>query len=172
MSGSNLDQSLGFLVHDVARLWRKRFEQRAKALGLTRAQWQALAHLKFHQGINQSGLAEILEIEPITVARLIDRMEEAGWVERRPDPADRRAYRLYMTARAQGVLDAMRELGDAVRGEALSGFGRDEQTAVFDLMSRIRRNLTDTVLRRGRNSRAPRAVEAIEDALESHACLP
>ena len=81
------ERSFGFLLHDIARLLRKRFDQRARALGLSRSQWQVLAHLSRHEGINQSGLAEILEIENITLGRLVDRMGEAGWVERRPDPS-------------------------------------------------------------------------------------
>src|SRR5207237_4472081 len=96
-----LDVALGFLSHGIARLIRKRFDQRARGLGLTRAQWQVLAHLARHEGINQAGLAEILEIEPITLGRLIDRMEEAGWVERRQHPSDRRARQLYLTAQAE-----------------------------------------------------------------------
>ncbi|HEX6842884.1 MAG TPA: MarR family transcriptional regulator, partial [Stellaceae bacterium] len=78
------ERSFGFLLHDIARLMRKRFDQRARSLNLSRAQWQLLVHLSRHEGITQSGLAEILEIENITVGRLVDRMEEAGWVERRP----------------------------------------------------------------------------------------
>src|SRR5207302_9486649 len=91
MTRHELDSSFGFLLHDIARLMRKRFDQRARNLNLTRAQWQVVAHLARHEGINQAGLAEIIEIEPITLGRLIDRMEEAGWVERRPNPSDRRA---------------------------------------------------------------------------------
>jgi len=76
----------GFLLHDVARQLRKRFEQRAKCLGLTRSQWQTLAHLSNNEGIHQAGLAEILEIEPITLVRILDKLEERGLVERRRHP--------------------------------------------------------------------------------------
>jgi MarR family transcriptional regulator for hemolysin len=85
----NNNPTLGFLLHDVARLLRKRFEQRAKSHGLTRSQWQALAYLSKNEGIHQSGLAEILEIEPITLVRILDRLAERGLVERRPHPTDR-----------------------------------------------------------------------------------
>src|SRR5689334_8600395 len=121
MPNAELDRSFGFLLHDIARLLRKRFDQRARGLGLTRAQWQVLAHLARHEGINQTGLAEILEIAAITLGRLIDRMEEAGWVERRPHPGDRRARLLYMAAKARPVFDEMRASGDLVRKEAMSG---------------------------------------------------
>src|ERR1700751_1352951 len=112
MSHPELDRSFGFLVSDVSRLLRKRFDQRARTLGLTRAQWQVLAYLARYEGINQTGLADILEIEPITLARLIDRMEEAGWVERRAHPSDRRARQLYLTEKAEPIFARMRALGE------------------------------------------------------------
>src|SRR5215207_31713 len=96
------EPTLGFLVHDVARLLRKRLEQRARAagIGLTRAQWQALANIARCEGINQAGLAAILDVEPITLGRLLDRMEASGLVERRHDPRDRRQRNLFLTERA------------------------------------------------------------------------
>ena len=83
------EHGFGFLLHDIARLLRKRFDQRAATLGLSRAQWQVLAHLHRHEGINQSGLADILEIQGVTLGRLVDRLEAAGWVERRRGSAGR-----------------------------------------------------------------------------------
>ncbi|MBT6882724.1 MAG: MarR family transcriptional regulator, partial [Rhodospirillaceae bacterium] len=85
-----MERSLGFLMADVSRLMRKRFDRRAHALGLTRAKWRVLARLRRREGINQTALADILEIEAITMGRHIDRLEENDWVERRPDPEDRR----------------------------------------------------------------------------------
>ena len=79
----HLDRNLGFLLHDVARLMRKRFEQNARELGLTRSQCSVLAHLARHDGIQQGALAEILEVEPITLTRLVDRLEEMGLVAAR-----------------------------------------------------------------------------------------
>jgi DNA-binding MarR family transcriptional regulator len=151
MTNPDLDRSFGFVLHDVARLMRKRFEQRAKSLGLTRAQWQMLAQLQRHEGINQSGLAELLELEPITVARLIDRMEEAGWVERRPDPGDRRAHRIFMTERARPVLAQLRAMGEAVRNSALSGLAATDRERLLDALLHIRANLAE---------RGPRAAAA------------
>lgn len=81
---------LGFLLHDVARLLRKRFEQRARGKGLTRTQWQTLAFLSKNDGIKQRHLADILEVEAITLTRILDRLVEQGLVERRPHPTDRR----------------------------------------------------------------------------------
>jgi MarR family transcriptional regulator, transcriptional regulator for hemolysin len=81
---NNPDRNLGFILHDAARLLRKRFEQKARGLGLTRSQWQVLAHLARHEGIHQGALAEILELEPITLVRILDRLQAAGLIERRP----------------------------------------------------------------------------------------
>src|SRR5258706_1021756 len=82
--------TLGFLLHEVARLLRRRFEQNARGSGLTRSQWQVLAYLALNEGINQSGLADLLEIEPITLGRIVDKLQILGLIERRPDPSDRR----------------------------------------------------------------------------------
>ena len=143
MRNPPLDRSFGFLLHDVARLVRKRYEQQARPLGLTRAQWQVLAYLQRHEGINQSGLAELLELEPITIARLLDRMEEAGLVERRADPADRRARRLFLTERARPMLERGRAVGDEVRAEACAGFDAVERERLVDMLLRVRANLSE-----------------------------
>src|SRR5690348_13133430 len=84
------ERSFGFLLYDAARLLRRDFDRRARRIGLTRAQWSVLANLVRNEGVNQAGLADIMEIQPITLVRLLDRLEEAGWIERRPDPTDRR----------------------------------------------------------------------------------
>ena len=143
MTQPALDRSFGFLLHDIARLMRKRYEQRARPLGLTRAQWQVLAHLQRHEGINQSGLAELLELEPITVGRLIDRMQEAGLVERRADPADRRAHRLFLMERARPLLDHCRALADTVYDEAFAGIAGGAREHLIDVLMRVRGNLSE-----------------------------
>src|SRR5258706_2546827 len=97
------NRSLGALVGDVARLLRKRFDQRAKDLGLTPAQYYLLAKLSRDEGINQVGLADLLEIEPITLARLVDRMEAGGLIERRADPAELRPRPLCLTSKSHLV---------------------------------------------------------------------
>src|SRR5262249_22367689 len=108
-------KGLGFLVHDVGRHLRRKIDQRAQAIGLTSAQWRVLAavartELQNQEPLNQAGLAEQLEVEPITLSRLIDRMESAGLIERRADPADRRAYRLYLTEAARPVVADFRAI--------------------------------------------------------------
>ena len=100
-------ESLGFLLNDMSRIMRKRFDRRARDLGLTRAQWRVLTRLRMRQGINQTTLADWLEVEPITLARHIDRLEEKGWVERRSDPNDRRAWLLYLDDSVRPILDEM-----------------------------------------------------------------
>jgi MarR family transcriptional regulator, transcriptional regulator for hemolysin len=156
------ERSFGFLLHDIARLMRKRFDQRARALGLSRSQWQVLAHLSRHEGINQSGLAEILEIENITLGRLIDRMEEAGWVERRPDRRDRRARLLYMTEKVAPMMERMHALAEETRAEALAGLPASEREALMDQLARVRANLSE-------RAPGPREAEAAEGAARNKA---
>ena len=142
MTDSDLHRTFGFVLHDAARLLRKRFEQRVKVLGLTRAQCQLLAYLARNEGINQSGLADLLEIEPITLGRLIDRMEAAGWVERRAHPSDRRARRLFMTDKAKPIFARIRALGDEIRDEALAGIAGDDSQRLVEILLQVRRNLS------------------------------
>lgn len=141
MSDPYLTQSLGFLLADVSRLVRERFDARARTLGLTRAQWRVLGQLRRREGINQTELARILEIETITLGRHIDRLEAKGWVERRPDPADRRAWRLFLREKAQPVLDAMRELSELTRQEALAGMPEAERERLIELLLQIKSNM-------------------------------
>jgi DNA-binding MarR family transcriptional regulator len=142
MAGYDPERSFGFLLHDISRLMRKRFERRARAIGLTRAQWSVLANVARKEGINQTALAEILEIEPITLVRQIDRLEAAGWIERRLDPADRRVRLLFLTESAQPILERMRELGAATRAETLAGLTPAEQEALIDTLIGIKANLS------------------------------
>jgi MarR family transcriptional regulator for hemolysin len=137
-----LTRSLGFLLADVSRLVRRRFDGRARTLGLTRAQWRVLGQLRRREGINQTELAEILEVETITLGRHIDRLEAKGWVERRRDPADRRVWRLYLKEKAQPVLDQMRKLSEATRQEALGGIPEAEREQLIELLLKIKSNMT------------------------------
>jgi len=138
----HLTRSLGFLLGDVSRLMRKRFDRRAKTLGLTRAQWRVLGQLRRREGINQKALAEFLEIKSMTLARHIDRLEAKGWVERRPDPKDRRAWRLYLKEEVQPVLDELRSLSEKTREEALAGIPAGERERLIDHLLTVKANLT------------------------------
>lgn len=134
---------LGFLISDVARLLRKRFDRRAAELGLTRAQWRALGNLARDEGMIQSHLADLLEVEKITLARLVDRLECAGWVERRADADDRRMKRLYLTDKARPILAQMKTLADEVRAEMLAGIEPEEREQLRRLLGRMKDNMTD-----------------------------
>ena len=141
LTPEELKRSFGFLMHDVSRLLRKSFDRRASAIGLTRSQWRVLAHLSRNEGVKQAGLAEILEIKPITLARLLDRLGANGWVERRPDPNDKRARRLFLTDKARPILVELREVALSVREEALSGFDAAEQDRLIDQLRAVKENL-------------------------------
>lgn len=140
---TNSTPTLGFLLHDVARLLRKRFEQRAKCLGLTRTQWQTLAYLSANEGIHQGGLAEILEIEPITLVRILDKLAERGLVERRQHPTDRRIWLLFMREEARPLLAEMRILGDTTRGEALEGVSAADRELLATILTTMKTNLIE-----------------------------
>lgn len=136
-----LTRSLGFLLADVSRLVRRRFDGRAQTLGLTRAQWRVLAQLRRREGINQTELAEIMEFETITLGRHIDRLEAKGWIERRRDPADRRAWKLFLQPKAQPVLDRMRELSEMTRQEALAGISDEKRDQLIESLLAIKANM-------------------------------
>lgn len=135
--------NISFVLHDVARLLRKRFEQRSGSSGLTRAQWQVLAYLSRHEGIHQNKLADLIEIMPITLARLLDKMEARGFIERRPDPADRRAWLLHLTPRAHPLIEVMRSNGQKTREEAFAGLSADAQQQLVQTLCLIKSNLLE-----------------------------
>ncbi len=135
------DSSIGFLVGDVARLLRRNFNRRAQALGLSQAQWRALAYLARQQGVSQASLADRLEIQPITLVRLLDRLQAAGLVTRRPDPHDRRAFRLYLTDRAQPLLARMWSIAAQTREQALAGMPIQRQRMLIKSLQHLRQNL-------------------------------
>ena len=137
-----LTRALGFLLADVSRLMRRRFDARAREIGLTRAQWRVLTQLRRREGINQTALAEIMEIEPISLGRHIDRLVEKEFVERRADPRDRRAWRLYLKPEVQPVLDRLRTISNANRKEVLQGIPNEESEALIDTLLKIKANLT------------------------------
>ncbi len=138
----DLERSFGFLVNDVARLFGRRFDHNGRRLGLTRAQCRTLGYLARNEGINQAGLADLLEIRPMTLVRQIDRMEEAGWIERHPDPADRRARRLYLTAKARPVLGRIWAVANETRDESLVQLSPGEARTLIDLLYRVHATLS------------------------------
>jgi MarR family transcriptional regulator, transcriptional regulator for hemolysin len=133
--------TIGFLVNDTARLMRKDFERRARSIGLTRAQWQTLFHLARNEGCNQATLADLMEVEPITLTRTVDRLAACGLVERRADPTDRRARLLFLGERAHPLLEELRTLGAETREIALASISEDERTLLMTLLTKMRANL-------------------------------
>ncbi|HZP67472.1 MAG TPA: MarR family transcriptional regulator [Rudaea sp.] len=133
--------TFGFLVTDVTRLLRKHFDRRAVRFELTRAQWRALKRLSYNEGMSQAELAEQLEMEPIAIGRVIDRLQKAGYVERRADPADRRAWRLHLTARAHGVVDDMEQISGELFRQAQRGISAAAMKNMIDVLTRMKDNL-------------------------------
>ena len=140
-----MTDTFGFLLSDTARLLRRRFDERARQHGATRAQWKALLGISRHEGINQGGLADLLEVEPITLCRLIDRMEDAGLVERRRDPRDRRAWQLFLTEKAHPVIEELHATASDLMKQTLRGIPIAKVDEMTEMLNRIRENLLDPV---------------------------
>lgn len=134
---------LGFLIHDAARLMRKRFEKRAGGYGLSAAQWRLLARVVKDEGVPQARLAELLEIEPISVSRLIDRMEEGGWIERRQDEKDRRVRTIHPTHKSRDAFAAIKGLAGEVYEDALAGLSTEARRKTIEGLRAIVENLSD-----------------------------
>ena len=134
-------ERFAFDVVETARAIRRDFDRRASVLGTTRAQWRVLARLAHRDGQRQVELAEALDVEPITLCRMVDRLAEAGLVERRPDEADRRAWRILLTARAKPVIAELQALADDFHRDMLAGIADDERAAAQRILVRIRENL-------------------------------
>jgi MarR family transcriptional regulator, transcriptional regulator for hemolysin len=143
MSDRQPEPSMGFLLADVARLMRRNFDRRAQQIGLSRAQWQVLAWLKRNEGISQAALADLLEMSPMTLVRLIDKLEAAGLVQRRPRPGDRRSYQLYLADHAHPLLDRLWEMGAETRRQAQAGISKADEALLLDALTTIRRNLSE-----------------------------
>jgi DNA-binding MarR family transcriptional regulator len=141
MSTLPADQSLSYLVLDVARLMTTAFEARAKSIGVTRAQWSLIAALVRVEGCNQAQLAELMQISPISLGRLVDRMQKAGWVERRAVRGDRRTYRLFLTSKAHAIRPALRQLSDELQEQALAELSTDQRTQLLAALGTVRSGL-------------------------------
>jgi len=142
----------GFLLSDTSRLLRRRFEQKAQEFNLTSAQWRAIAELSRTDGLTQVALAQRLDIEPMTVCRLIDRMEAAGFVRREANPSDKRAKFVCLTETAKGLVETMRKVAMNVYDEAFDGLGDEERVALVAALNRINKNLSDRVVVREEES--------------------
>ncbi|OWQ92663.1 MarR family winged helix-turn-helix transcriptional regulator [Sphingopyxis witflariensis] len=137
-----MSETIGFLLNDTARLYRRAFNARTRDSGVTALQWRLITYLRRHEGIRQGPLAELIEVEPITLSRMIDRLAEAGLVERRADPADRRAWRLHLTPRSGELLNGVRQIAETLTDEAIDGLSEAEHNQLVALVERVRSNLS------------------------------
>ena len=133
-------ETLPFEIAETAHALRKAFDRRAVGLGVTRAQWKVLFRLERQPGLRQIELADMLDIEPITLSRFVDRLEESGLVERLADPADRRAWRLHVTAKAQPLIAKLRAVADEMIAEAFAGINPKDIAITRAVLGRVRDN--------------------------------
>jgi len=151
MSQVPITREIAMNIMDVARLLRTYADQRARQFGISRAQWVVLIRLDRSEGLKQSELAEILDLQPISLTRLLDRSAENGLIERRADPNDRRANRLYLTPAARPLLNQLTALGNEMMDEVLAGLdGRANERLLKDLLH-IKDNLRTVISARQAN---------------------
>jgi len=144
----DLEKRFGFLIAEVGRLCGKRYDDLARAsLELTRAQCRMIAYLAHYGDMNQAQLADLLDVAPISAGRLVERLQEGGWVARTENPNDRRELQVSLTAKAEAVLTRARRVGDEVAAEALAGFTPEEAEQFSEMLQRVRANLGPLVER-------------------------
>jgi len=136
-----LKRELTFQLVETARLMRTFVDQRARQRGTTRAQWGVLARLRRHEGLNQAALAELLDLQPISLARLIDRLEQQQLVRRGPDPADRRAHLLTLTPEGRDLVDELDSLRGEIAAEMLDGIDEDAVVTTLATLAAIRERI-------------------------------
>jgi MarR family transcriptional regulator for hemolysin len=139
------NREFAFTLHDVARLLRTYADHKAGKFGMTRAQWAVLVRLDRTQGLKQCELADILDVQPITLTRQLDRLCDNGLIERRPDPADRRVKRLYLTPAAQPLLERLGDLGEELLGTALAGLEGPVVEQMLENLSAVKENLRQAI---------------------------
>ncbi len=137
------DEPFGWLATDVSRLMRTIFDRRVRQLGLTRPQWLALVRVQRRPGASQSELADMMEMEKAPAGRIVDRLVEKGWLQRRPDPNDRRINRVYLTDLGERVYAAIRPTSEATVADALSDLPAADQERLIALMTRVKARLVE-----------------------------
>jgi len=145
------NRELAFVINDVARLLRTYADHRAAQFGMTRAKWAVLARLDRFEGLKQTELAEMLDLQPISLTRLLDGLADNGLIERRPDPDDRRAKRLYLTPAARPLLERLTDLGEDLMAEALAGLDRVDVAKLLVGLGAIKENLRQAVQKKPGN---------------------
>jgi len=148
------NRELAFAINDVARLLRTYADHQAARFGMTRAKWAVLARLDSFEGLKQTELAEMLDLQPISLTRLLDGLAENGLIERRPDPDDRRAKRLYLTPGARPLLERLSVLGEDLMATALSGLEPSQVNALLAQLSTVKENLRQAIQRKQNGKQA------------------
>jgi len=149
MPQPSINREFAFTLNDVARLLRTYADYKAAQLGITRAQWAVLVRVERFEGLNQSELAEGLDLQPITLTRLVDKLSDSGLIERRPDPTDRRAKRLFLTPAARPLLERLGELGEETMGNTLAGVDAASVKDMIAKLSVVKENLRRLIQQRG-----------------------
>jgi MarR family transcriptional regulator, transcriptional regulator for hemolysin len=149
-----LEREVAFNINDVARLLKTYADQRARDFGMTRAQWAVLARVERSEGLKQCELADTLDLQPITLTRLIDRLCDSGLIERRSDPDDRRAKRLYLTPAARPVLDGLTRLGQDIMATVLVGIEPAAVEQLLALLLTLKTNLRGAIAKRANETAA------------------
>lgn len=134
--------SLGYLIADLSRLYGRVFDRRAAHLGLTRVQWRALKRIHQNEGLTQAALADVMDMEPIAVGRVIDRLQKAGFVERRNDPSDRRCWRLHLLPQSNQLMDLIEGVATGLREDSLAEVDPAELQTTLRVLSQIRETLS------------------------------
>ena len=139
------EENIGLLIHDVARLLRVLYDRQMASIGLTRSQWWLLTYLFFKDGINQSELAILMDMEKAPLSRLLDRMEKKGWVIRKNESKDRRTKNIYLTESIKPLISSMRDKAAEYRSETLSILTDKERNKLKDILQILKKDLTSKI---------------------------
>lgn len=142
MSETSNYTSIGYLIADLNRLYGRVFDRRAAPLGLTRVQWRALKRIHQAEGITQTELADLMDMEPIAVGRVLDRLQKAGFIERHSDPNDRRVWRLHLSPQSTQIMEAIEQVSVGVREDSVAGVDPAELATALKVLTHIRETLS------------------------------
>ncbi len=149
-----IKREFAFTIMDVARLLKTYADQRARQFGISRAQWAVLIRIDRHEGLKQSELADMLDLQPITLTRLLDRLADNGLIERRADPNDRRANRLYLKPAAKPLLDRLADLGSEMMETVLDGLSQTSIERTLKELGLVKDNLRSAISRNANQAQA------------------